>query len=166
VLLLHVDRDVTRRLRELARRGALRSLRGVVTLLADDPALSPATAAEARPVPTPRRHRTRFLVRVGARARVVDVRDVSWIRSTGYYVTLVARNRKEHVVRASLDRLERQLDPGEFLRIHRSAIVRLGDVGGVERSATGSLALILQDGTRLPISRGRREVVLRELGAA
>jgi two-component system LytT family response regulator len=77
----------------------------------------------------------------------------------------VTHDRKEYLVRTPLDQLERELDPAVFIRVHRSAIVSLGEVRGTERTTHRSTVVVLRDGTRVPVSRSRRESVLQALGA-
>jgi two-component system LytT family response regulator len=54
---------------------------------------------------------------------------------------------------ATLNELEGQLDPGRFLRVHRSYILNLDRLAGLELYAKDSRVAILKDGTRLPVSR-------------
>jgi two-component system, LytTR family, response regulator len=84
---------------------------------------------------------------------IVDVDEVVWIEAEDYYAAIYARGRR-HLLRESLASLESRLDPARFVRAHRSAIVNLGQV----REITGSL-IVLRDGTRLSLSRRRREQV-------
>jgi two-component system LytT family response regulator len=109
--------------------------------------------------------RERFLVSVGNRDTVVPADEIAWIQANGYYASLVGRDRKEYLVRLPLEQLERELDPTKFLRIHRSAIVRIADVRGLDRTARRGAAVLMRDGTRIPISRSRREAVALALGA-
>jgi len=60
--------------------------------------------------------------------------------------------------------LEERLDPALFLRVHRSVIVRLDRVDAMLRSAGGDYAVRLKDGTRLSVSRARREELERRMG--
>lgn len=53
--------------------------------------------------------------------------------------------------------------PDEFLRIHKSFAVNLRRVRAVERVSRGSYRLILEDGSKVPLSRSLREVVRRTL---
>lgn len=108
--------------------------------------------------------RARFLVSIGHRDLVVPVGDLAWIRANGYCATLVTRERREYLVRISLDRLEGELDPTMFIRIHRSAIVSIADVCCLERGASRSIVAVLRVGTRLPVSRSRREALVWALG--
>lgn len=112
----------------------------------------------------PRGFRTRFLVSIGPRDTVINANEVAWIRANGYYATLVMLDRKEFLVRLPLDQLEDELDPAAFIRIHRSAIVSLHDIRGLERTAARSTLAILRSGSRIPVSRSRRDALVRALG--
>jgi two-component system LytT family response regulator len=107
----------------------------------------------------------RLLVNVGARSIVVPLEDVTWIRADDYCATVFAGGRS-FVLRESLNELERRLDPAAFIRVHRSAIVRVEAVQALERVSTGAMHCVLRDGTRVPVSRSRREAVTSALGDA
>ena len=88
------------------------------------------------------------------RLDVIDVGEVDWIEAADQYVQIHTRE-GAHLMRESMARLERELDPGRFLRIHRSAIVALARVRRVERSGTGGGRVLLDSGRWLPVSRSR-----------
>ena len=111
-----------------------------------------------------RSHRARFLVSIGHRDLVVSTSEIAWIRADGYCATLVTHERKEYPVRISLDRLERELEPECFIRIHRSAIINVLEVRGLERTGARSTVAVLRQGARIPVSRTRREALVRILG--
>jgi two-component system LytT family response regulator len=52
-----------------------------------------------------------------------------------------------------------ELDPARFCRIHRSTIVNLAYVVKVRADKNGAFQVVLDDGRRLRLSRGRREVL-------
>jgi two-component system LytT family response regulator len=89
--------------------------------------------------------------------RIVDVRDVLWIEADGYYAAIHAHGRR-HLLRESLDSLQRRLHAHRFVRTHRSAIVSLASIREFRREG-GESAVILRDGTRVPVSRRRRALV-------
>jgi two-component system LytT family response regulator len=125
------------------------------------PAESPASLAQAHAaVPA---YLARLLVSVGTRSEVVPVSTVSWIRADDYYASVFADG-TAYVIRESLAELERRLDPREFVRVHRSAIVRLAMIRSLERPANGRYRVLLRDGTRVPVSRSRYAAVARALG--
>ncbi len=88
---------------------------------------------------------------------VVDITDIVWIEADDYYAAIHAHGRR-HLVRESLDSLEARLDSTRFVRIHRSAIVSLAHVREI-RTRNGRAFVTLNDGTRVPLSRRRREAV-------
>jgi two-component system LytT family response regulator len=108
--------------------------------------------------------RERFLVSIGRKNAVIAATDIAWIRASGYYATLVTNERKEYLVRVPLDQLERELDSSKFLRVHRSAIVRLADIHEVERGVGGARVVVLGNGERIPVSKSRRDAVFQALG--
>jgi two-component system, LytTR family, response regulator len=104
-----------------------------------------------------------LLVRVGRRDVVIPTRDVDWIEADDYCAVLHIGGRRQ-IVRATLASLESQLDPAAFARVHRSAVVNLRRVREVRRHPIGGLTLVLLDGTRLTVSRGRRAQLMEKMG--
>jgi two-component system LytT family response regulator len=95
---------------------------------------------------------TRLPVRSEGRVELVDVSTIDWIEAADNYVVLHAAGRT-HVLRETLSRLEQRLNPEDFVRIHRSAIVRLDRVVKLESASRGDYDVTLRDGTRLTLSR-------------
>ena len=106
----------------------------------------------------------RIMVKNGEAIQFVEVPDIEWIEGADYYVTLHAGG-KDYLYRESLKHLEERLDPGQFVRIHVSAIVNLAKVREIRRGFGGECAVLLASGKRLPVSRRRRKDLL-DLGAA
>lgn len=100
----------------------------------------------------PRRYLERVVVRNGGRVVFLKTHEISWLEASGNYVNVHTRG-EAHLLRDTLARLESQLDPQHFLRIHRSAIVNLDYIGHLEPWFAGELALSLKDGTRLTVGR-------------
>ncbi len=98
----------------------------------------------------------RILVRTRERSLVVNVSDIDWIEAADYYVTIHAGG-KNHLLRQTMAAFESQLDPEHFVRVHRSAIVNIDRVREMHPLFRGHAALILADGTRVRLSRNRRE---------
>jgi two-component system, LytTR family, response regulator len=67
---------------------------------------------------------SRLTVKTRGELVFLDVADVDWIESVGYYACLHA-GRNTHVLRRTMSELERDLDGKQFMRIHRSHIVNL-----------------------------------------
>ena len=104
----------------------------------------------------------RLIVREVGQIIVVPTRDVDWVEGADYYAKLHVRN-AVHMLRETLSSLEQRLDARKFLRIHRSAIVNLTRVRAVESAARGEGVAVLTDGTRLKVTRAKREELERRL---
>jgi two-component system, LytTR family, response regulator len=72
----------------------------------------------------PRSHVTHFPVKVGTRIQVVRTKDVDWIAAAEDYVELHSKG-SCYLLHETMKSMEEKLDPQQFLRIHRSRIVRL-----------------------------------------
>jgi len=106
-----------------------------------------------------KRRLERIMVKSGDAIQFVDVADIEWIEGADYYVTLHAAG-KEFLYRESLKHLEDRLDPGQFVRIHVSAIVNLSRVREIRRTLRGDYQVLLASGRRLPVSRRRRKELI------
>ena len=106
---------------------------------------------------------TRIAVKETGRTVLVHVDDIDWIEAANYCAKLHSRP-KVHVIRESLKTLETQLDPARFFRVSRSAIVNLDRIQEIQPFARGSQIVVLKGGTRINMSRNRREALERLLG--
>ena len=104
----------------------------------------------------------RLIVREVGQIIVVPTRDVDWIEGADYYAKLHV-GKSVHMLRESLASLEQRLDARKFLRIHRSAIVNLTRVRAVESHVRGEGVAVLTNGTRLKVTRARRDDLERRL---
>jgi two-component system, LytTR family, response regulator len=115
------------------------------------------------PPPPGDKFRQRFLVRVHERIVVVNAADIDWIEAADYYVTIHSRGQK-YLLREPLADLEKSLDPAVFFRAHRSAIVNLGRIREIQPMFHGDSVLVLNDGSKVKLSRNRREEFERVFG--
>lgn len=116
----------------------------------------------ARAVASPDRRLERIAVRVGARQHVVELANVRWIEADGYCSRLHTVDGRAHVVRLTMKRLEESIHRDQFVRTHRSAIASLAAAREI-RTEQGVHYLLLDDGTRVPISQSRYAAVRRLL---
>jgi len=106
------------------------------------------------------------LIREGRNRLTIGVGRVRYFEAEDHYVRLHADSGKSHLLSFGLSELEKQLDPGKFVRIHRRTIVNTAAVARVETARFGAYTVILNDGSRLPVARGRRESLRHLLPAA
>jgi two-component system LytT family response regulator len=93
-----------------------------------------------------------ILVRESDRAYFLAVRDIDRIAAAGNYVEVHVSG-KAHLIRESLTSFIARLDAAEFLRVHRSHVVRLGFISELRPMFHGDYELVLRDGRRVPLSR-------------
>ena len=105
----------------------------------------------------------RIAVQGRGKARIVPVDDLTHITADGSYAELHT-GEDTHVIRERMKTLAARLDPDEFVRVHRSAIVRLNEIELILRGGGGNYAVRLNDGTRLSVSRSRIEELQDRLG--
>lgn len=120
-----------------------------------------ARGAAAPPTPAPEIP-TRIMVRAGERSIFVPVESVRWMQSDGNYVTLHTAD-ATYTLRETLTAMEARLDPARFVRIHRRVIVAIDQIKELQPWFAGDQVLILRDGTKLRVSRTRREAVVSRL---
>jgi two-component system LytT family response regulator len=100
---------------------------------------------------------SRVVVRDRNKVRFVKTAEIDWIEASGNYVVLHT-GKENHVVRETLAAFEAQLSPKEFVRVSRSAMVNLDRVAHFEPTFNNEHVIVLENGARLPMTRGLREL--------
>jgi two-component system LytT family response regulator len=106
----------------------------------------------------------RIVVKDGTRVILIPAGKLDYVEAQDDYVALACQGKK-HLKQQTIASMEACLDPGCFVRIHRSYIVNLERVARIEPYGKDSRLAILADGTRLPVSRagyGRLQALLDE----
>jgi two-component system, LytTR family, response regulator len=101
---------------------------------------------------------SRIMVRNAGVVFFQPVDEIDWIEAADYFVKLHAGG-KIHLVSETLGNLEQRLDPGMFMRVHRSAIVNLMRVRELRLDYQNRHVIVLANGERVPLSRSRREAL-------
>jgi two-component system, LytTR family, response regulator len=108
-------------------------------------------------------HLERLVVKTGGRIYFVRTDEIDWIDAEGNYVS-VHTGKTSHLLRETISNLAAQLDPKEFVRIHRSTIVRLDRIKELQPWFHGEYRVTLHDATQLTLSRNYRENLQQALG--
>jgi two-component system, LytTR family, response regulator len=109
------------------------------------------------------RYHERLVVKSSGRVFFLNTSEIDWIEAEGNYVN-IHTGKKSHLLRETISGLENQLDPREFVRIHRSAIVNISRIKELQPWSHGEYHVILHDGTRLTLSRSYRDKLQSALG--
>jgi two-component system LytT family response regulator len=97
-------------------------------------------------------------IKDGSQVTRVAVNDIQWIDAAGDYMCVHATD-QTHIMRRTMKELEKDLDPKNFVRAHRSAIVNIKFVQKMVSHISGEYHLILNNGTELKVSRSHRDRV-------
>jgi two-component system LytT family response regulator len=111
---------------------------------------------------TPRKT-DRLVIKGAGQVTFIRISDIDWIEAADYYACLHVRT-KAHLLRRRMSDLERELDQTVFCRIHRSSIVNLNRIRGLEANEDGEYEVVLETGTRLRLSRRYRKLLQSRLG--
>jgi len=104
----------------------------------------------------PRSSLQRILVKTRGKYVVLRTPDIDWIEAWGDYVRLHSRG-AVYIHRHTIGEFDAQLDPEQFIRIGRSAIVNIDRIKELEPMNHGDYLVILADATQLNLSRHYRE---------
>ena len=97
-------------------------------------------------------------VKIGSNKRRLALADIRWMEAERDFVR-VHMDGHTHLVSAMLGEMEEALDKQEFLRVHRSAIVRKDKVRAIVRGRFSTPVLELDDGRHVPVGRKYRDAV-------
>lgn len=104
----------------------------------------------------------RLLIRSIGAIKVLPIDDVLWFSASGNYVEVHHRDGHD-LHRVQLSTLERKLDPAEFCRVHRSAIVRVRETRQILFRDGNVIVAIMSNGAEVRVSARYREVLIAAL---
>jgi two-component system LytT family response regulator len=107
----------------------------------------------------------RLAIKNAGQVSFLRVSEIDWIEAADYYACLHVGQRS-HMLRRSISELEQDLDSAIFCRIHRSTIVNINRVNGLKLNEEGEYEVLLENGTRLRLSRSYRKQLQCRLGVA
>ena len=100
------------------------------------------------------------------RILLVDVPEVSFVRSEGHY-TWVQTSQGSHFCNLNIGDLESRLDPSQFLRVYRSYLVNVSHINEILRDdGRMSLRMMGPEPVEIPVSRASTAALLDQLGLA
>jgi len=105
----------------------------------------------------------RLLVPTGAKTVVIPCADIDWIEAADYYARLHCGG-KSYLLRESLAALEQKLDPAQFFRVHRSAIVQLDRILEIHPHVRAGQILMLRGGAQVAVGAARVRELQERLG--
>src|SRR5688500_12689522 len=107
--------------------------------------LAMAARPEGRPL-------ERVLIREGGRVHVLPVDKIDFVEAQDDYLSFASGGKRQRK-QQTMAEIEGQLDRARFVRIHRSFLLNVERLARIEPYAKDSWLAVLQDGSRLPVSR-------------
>jgi len=95
------------------------------------------------------------IIRSGGVILRVNTDEIHWVQAAGNSVK-VHLNGESILLKTPLHKIERQLNDGNFIRIHRSTIINVNRIRELKYWLRGSFQVFLQDGTKLLLSKSYR----------
>ncbi|HYV04246.1 MAG TPA: LytTR family DNA-binding domain-containing protein [Blastocatellia bacterium] len=120
--------------------------------------LSALEQIKTRPV-----HLERLVIKMNGHVFFIKAAEIDWLEAEGNYVRLHS-GKESYLLRDTISALEAQLDPKQFLRVHRSAIVNIDRIQELQPWFHGEYRIILREGVQLTLSRSYREKLHELLG--
>jgi two-component system, LytTR family, response regulator len=111
------------------------------------------------------RYIERLVIRVGDRSILQPVGEIDWIEADGKHLR-VHVGRTQHVIRETMTQVCELLDPAQFMRVSRSAIVNIDSIREIQPWFRGEHAVVLKDGTQVYTTKSYRDAVTKLLGSA
>ena len=105
----------------------------------------------------------KLAIKSAGRVTFVKVEDIDWVEAADNYVN-VHSGPAEHLLRETMTSLSSRLPGEKFVRINRSCIVNLDRVKELQPMFHGEYTVILNDGTKLTLSRNYRSSLSRLMG--
>ncbi len=105
----------------------------------------------------------RLVIKAAGRITFLRTDEINWIEADDKYVHLHT-SKASPMVRQTLSAMEAQLDPAKFRRVHRSAIVNVERIAELQPLFSGEYSILLQDGTKLILSRNYKDKLFELLG--
>ncbi len=96
--------------------------------------------------------KTRLSIKVDGRIVLLKHEDIYYLKSAGNYIEIYTREKK-YLTRETLFNLEIRLRKAGFVRIHRSCMVNIEHVSEVLPWQHGESQVILDNGSKLVLSR-------------
>lgn len=117
-----------------------------------------------RHVGAPPAYSSRMAIKSNDRTVFILTQDIDWVSAADNYLELHF-GKQTSIIRKTMSQIERQLDPAQFVRIHRSTLVNISRIREMKPLFNKDHILVLHDGTQLVVSRtyiGKLMAVLKK----
>ena len=94
----------------------------------------------------------RLVVRVKNDIKIIPVTEVSHFEAEDDYISIHTQGGR-YLKKMTMKQLEESLDPGKFARVHRSFMINMNEISGIEPYERDSYLVKLRSGVKIPVSK-------------
>lgn len=105
----------------------------------------------------------KIVIKVGKKYSFVPTEEIKYVISSAYYAEIHTTENRKHLYRSSMNDLMEQLDPTQFSRISRSAIINLSKVVEVISEGQGDYTITMKDNKAFSLSKKYRTAFLETM---
>ena len=105
----------------------------------------------------------RIFVKTGSRIDVIPVGEIIRIDAQDDYAEIITK-KKSYLKKETMNYLEKNLPPANFIRVHRSSIINSDYMEKIEKYGKESYVVVLKDGSRVNVSKSRIKELRTSLG--
>jgi two-component system, LytTR family, response regulator len=98
----------------------------------------------------------RVVIKEGSKINIIPVDQIKYIEAQDDYVLICSQSGK-FLKQKTMKYFEEHLDPADYIRIHRSFIVAVGEIQRIELLEKESYIVILKENVKLPVSKSGYE---------
>ena len=92
------------------------------------------------------------MIKTGGRIFFLKTEDIKWIEAASNYIKVFS-GKESYLVKDTLNNFERNIDPNQFVRIHRSCIININYIQEIQPWDKNNYIVVLKNGTELKLSR-------------
>lgn len=101
--------------------------------------------------PSPSQHE-RIVVKTGTKVKIIPVQDVIYLEADDDYVSIHTAE-GSFLKNKTMSFFEQTLDPGQFVRVHRSYILAVQQITRIDPYEKDAHIAILKSGAKVPVSK-------------
>jgi two-component system LytT family response regulator len=105
----------------------------------------------------------RVVVKSGLKINVIPVGNIEYLQADDDYVTIYTQSDR-YLKQQTMKNFEAQLDPSQFIRVHRSYIVKVDQIVQIEPYEKDSKVVVLKNGKKIKVSKTGLKTLKQTLG--
>ena len=94
----------------------------------------------------------RVVIKDGQKISIIPIEEVKYIEAQDDY-TMLYTTKGNFLKQKTMKFFEENLDPKDFLRVHRSYLIKISSIKQIELLEKESYQVLLHDGKKLPVSK-------------